>query len=226
MKRSSPFAKALVAALPVMGGYVAIGVPCGILESQVGVDPLMSFLVSATFYSGAGQFMVCNLLMAGVPLASVAASVSLVNARQVLYSAAFSPYFSHVRKGLTFLFSATVTDESFGVNLARFANDEGWTAGLATLVNLLCMTSWSLSNLVGCAVGGLLGIPVAISSFAMTSIFICLLVCQPRTRTSVLVAAVAALVVCLCKAVGLAGPAILVGACSGVAAGIAREALS
>jgi 4-azaleucine resistance transporter AzlC len=216
--------QALSAALPVMAGYVAIGIPCGILESQIGMDALMAFVMSATFYSGAGQFMECNMWLAGLPMSSIIASVSFVNTRQMLYSAAFSPYFTNVRKRLTFLFSATVTDESFGVNLSHFVSDETWTATHATLVNLFCMTSWAVSAAVGALVGSAVAIPTAIAAFAMTSIFICLLVSQPLNHITAVVMVVAAAGVIVCKLMGLTAPAILIGACAGVVAGmVARE---
>lgn len=218
--------ESLKAALPIMAGYVAIGVPCGILESKIGLSPWMSLVLSLTFYSGAGQFMICNMWMAGSPIASIIASVAFVNTRQILYSTAFSPYFSKVRKRLTLLFSATVTDESFGVNLMHLAAHDGWDAVNATLVNLFSLSSWALSNFAGCLVGSALALPVAITSFAMTAIFICLLVTQKLTWVSGLVAASSASVVCLCKVVGLAGPAIFIGAVAGVACGIVAKGVS
>ena len=158
--------------------------------------------------------------MAGMPLTTIIASVSFLNTRQMLYSAAFSPYFSKVRKGLTFLFSATVTDESFGVNLSRFVSDEGWTPANATLVNLFCMLAWAGSDALGAALGGVISIPTAVASFAMTSIFICLLVTQHIDVTNVLVMCVSVVGVVACKLAGLSEAAILVGACLGVVAGI------
>ena len=208
------------AALPIMLGYVAIGIPCGILCDSIGLDALQVFLLSALFYSGAGQFMIPNMWLAGAPLASIVASVSLVNTRQMLYSAAFAPACRGVRKRLSFLFAATVTDESYGVNVAKFAEGE-WSVGRATLVNLLSQSSWALSNVVGVLVGGAIGIPLAIASFAMTSIFICLLVTQKLSAANALAAGVAVLGVFACKALGFAGPAILVGALAGVAAALA-----
>lgn len=47
--------------------------------------------MSVLFYSGAGQFMIPNMWLAGAPIASIIASVSFVNTRQMLYSAAFAP---------------------------------------------------------------------------------------------------------------------------------------
>lgn len=203
-----------------MLGYVAIAVPCGILCSSIGLDALQVFLLSALFYSGAGQFMIPNMWLAGSPIASIVASISLVNTRQMLYAASFAPRCVGVKKRLAFLFSATVTDESYGVNTARFAEGE-WSVGRATAVNLFSQTSWTLSNIVGVLVGDAVGIPLAIASFAMTSIFICLLFSQKATAANAVAAVVAMAGVFACKAVGLSGPAILVGAVAGVAAALA-----
>ena len=35
------------AALPIMLGYVAIGIPCGILSASIGMNELQVFLLSA-----------------------------------------------------------------------------------------------------------------------------------------------------------------------------------
>lgn len=219
-KRTSLLASSLRAAYPVMLGYIVIGLPCGLMENTIGFSPLMCFMLSSTFYSGAGQFMIPNMWLAGSPLYSIMASVSFVNTRQILYSAAFSPYFTKVGKLLSFLFSATVTDESFGVSMERFRTDPSWTARHALLVNLLCMYTWALANAVGCALGAVLDLPLAITSFAMTSIFICLLAAQEVTSQTTVVMVVSALGVCFCKLVGLSGPAILLGAVLGVIAGV------
>lgn len=207
-------------ALPVMLGYVAVGIPCGLLCASAGLTPLMCAVLSSTFYSGAGQFMVANMLLAGMPLYSIVASVSFVSTRQILYSAAFSRYFGKVGRTLSFLFAATVTDESFGVNLDRFSHDGGWTAGRGLAVNVLCMLSWTVANVLGAALGSAVSLPLAVTSFAMTSIFICLLAGQPLGRGNVIAMVVAAAGVLACKLVGLTGPSILLGAAAGVAAGL------
>ena len=211
---------AFAAAIPVMAGYVGIGIPCGIMESQIGMNALMAFVMSMTFYSGAGQFMIPNMWLAGSPLMSIVASVSFVNTRQILYSAAFAPSFDKVRKSKTFLFAATVTDESFGVNMAKF-QEGSWDENRATFVNLLSMTSWGVSNAIGVLIGDALAIPTVIAAFAMTSIFICLLSTQKMDKINVIVIVVSMVAVYFFKLVGLAGPAILLGACTGVAAGLA-----
>ena len=217
--------KSLKAALPIMAGYVAIGIPCGIMESAVGLTWWMSFLVSVTFYSGAGQFMIPNLYLAGMPIFSIVASVSFVNSRQILYSTAFSPYFAHVNKVLSFFFAATVTDESFGVNMERYQTYTSWTPMNALLVNVFSMLSWASANAVGCAVGAMLDLPLVITSFAMTSIFICLMCSQTVNRQTLTVMAFAFIGVFVCKLVGLSGASILLGAIVGVVAGMLTKPL-
>ena len=177
------------------------------------------FLLSAVFYSGAGQFMIPNMWIAGAPLASIIASVSLVNSRQMLYSASLAPWCTGVSRKLAFWFAASVTDESFGVNMQKFL-EGGWSVQKATLVNELSHSSWTISCVVGVFIGDALGIPLAIASFAMTSIFICLLVSQKKSAANVLAAAGAVLGVIVCKIAGLGGAAILLGALVGVACAV------
>ena len=202
-----------------MLGYVAIGLPCGILSASIGLNAFQVFLMCALFYSGAGQFMIPNMWMAGSPIASIILSVSFVNTRQMLYSAAFAPWCEKARKRLAFWFAATVTDESFGVNMQRFEQG-GWSVEKATFVNLLSQSSWTASCVVGVFIGNAIGIPLAIASFAMTSIFICLLVTQKLSTANVVAAVCAMAGVFACKLVGLSGPAIFVGALIGVACAI------
>ena len=209
--------EAFKAALPIMLGYVAIGVPCGILCSSIGLEAWQCLLLSYLFYSGAGQFMLPNMYLAGGPLASIIASISFVNTRQLLYSASFAPYAASSSKLLAFFFAATVTDESYGVSIQKF-EEGGWSVDRALMVNLFSQSTWAWSNFAGVLVGNALGIPLAIASFAMTSIFICLMVTQKLTLENLVAMAVAIAGVFVCKLVGLTGPAILIGAVCGVVA--------
>ncbi|MEG1831158.1 MAG: AzlC family ABC transporter permease [Raoultibacter sp.] len=217
MPNTDHIKESLSVALPIMLGYVAIGLPCGILSASIGLDALQVFLLSLLFYSGAGQFMIPNMFLAGSPLVSIIASVSLINTRQMLYSASLAQFCQGVRKRLSFLFSATVTDESYGVNMAKFQAGD-WSVGRACMVNLFSQTSWALSNVLGVLIGNAISVPLAIASFAMTAIFICLLCSQKVSSANVIAVAVAALGVFTCKSIGLSGPAILIGALAGVMA--------
>ena len=220
MLTRSEIQDALYTAFPIMAGYVGIGLPCGIMEQQIGLDPIQAFLVSCLFYSGAGQFMIPGMWVAGTPMAAIIASVSAVNTRQILYSASLSKYCQEASRRLSFLYSASVTDETFGVNVARFEAG-GWKVSQALLVNLFSCLSWATANLIGAMLGEMVNIPVAVGSFAMTSIFICLLCSQTFNRVNIIVVACSFAGVIACKLVGITGPAIILGALCGIAAGLA-----
>ncbi len=216
--------EAFHAALPIMLGYVAIGIPCGILCESIGMNAFQVFIMSLVFYSGAGQFMIPNMYLAGASLPSIIASVSLVNTRQMLYSASLAPFCQSVSKPLAILFAATVTDESYGVSIARF-NEGNWSIGRALAVNLFSQSSWALSSAAGVLIGNQIQIPLPIASFAMTSIFICLLCTQKLTSLNIIAAVSAMIGVFVCKLLGLSGAAIIVGALVGVAIALVVAAL-
>lgn len=86
---------------PVMLTYVAIGAPCGMIMGQTGMEPWMVFALSSTFVTGSGQFMICNLWLAGVPAASIVASVAAISSRFALYSASIAPHLRGASKRQT-----------------------------------------------------------------------------------------------------------------------------
>ncbi|MDR2197319.1 MAG: AzlC family ABC transporter permease [Coriobacteriales bacterium] len=207
-----------MAALPIVAGYIVLGVPCGILGAQAGMNLAQITLMSLLFYSGAGQYLIPAMWLAAAPIASIIASVSLVNTRQILYGASLSRFCEHAGKRLSFLFAATLTDESFGVNTERFANDRDWNLARATGVNLFAFVAWALATVIGALAGSLFSVPVALATFAMTSIFLCLLFMQAFSRPAIVAALTAAVGVLICKLLGLAGGAIFIGAVLGIGA--------
>ena len=207
------------AALPIILGYAGIGLPCGILAASIGLNWVHVLMMCVLFYSGAGQFMIPNMWLSASPIASIVVSVSLVNTRQMLYSASLAQFCQNVRKRLAFLFAATVTDESFGVNVKKFEEGE-WSVQRATLVNLFSQSSWTLFNVLGVLLGGLISVPLAIASFAMTAIFICLAASQKMTPENICAIATAFIGVYLGKVIGLGGFAIVFGAVTGILAAL------
>ena len=203
------FKRALKPALPIIAGYIVLGLPCGILSATAGMSWWMVAILSIVFYSGAGQYMIPNMWLAANPITAIIASVGLVNTRQMLYGTSLSQFCGN----------ATVTDESFGVNYAKFLGGD-WSVKDALAVNLYSQTTWMLSCTVGCILGSAVAVPSALASFAMTSLFLCLLCMQPTTAENGIVVAAAVLGVVVCKLVGLSGAAIFLGAVIGIVCGM------
>lgn len=175
---------------PVMLTYVAIGAPCGMIMAQTGMEPWMVFALSSTFVTGSGQLMVCNLWLAGVPAASIVASVAAISSRFALYSASIAPHLTGASKRQALAVSATLTEEAYGISLARLVEGEDWGPRESFVLNAILIATWGVSCTTGAIVGAVVDVPTAIAGFVCTSLFICLLFSQRLSHGNV-VAAVA-----------------------------------
>lgn len=193
---------------PVMLTYVAIGAPCGMIMAQTGMEPWMVFALSSTFVTGSGQFMICNLWLAGVPAASIAPHLTGASMRQAL------------------AVSATLTEEACGISLARLVEGEDWGPRESFVLNAILIATWGVSCTMGAIVGAVVDVPTAIAAFVCTSLFICLLFSQRLSRGNVVAAGLAAVSVAICKFLGWTNIAVPVSVLVGVVAALACDALA
>ena len=223
MDRDS-FLRGAKAALPICAGYLLLGMACGILSNKAGMSAVQAGILSALLYAGSGQFMIANMTLAGASPLAIAASVAMVNLRHILYSSALVQRFAGCTQLQKALFAAEMTDESFGVNMGNFAKGD-WTPNAARAVNTTSHLAWTLANVLGAIVGEQIHIDLAIISFSMTSIFLCLLMMQNKRGDFLCAMVAAAAGVAICKCVGLSQVAVLIGALMGVVAGVCAHAV-
>ena len=206
---------------PVMLTYVAIGAPCGMIMGQTGMDPWMVFALSSTFVTGSGQFMICNLWLAGVPAPSIIASVAAISSRFALYSASIAPHLRGVSKRQTLAVTATLTEEAYGISLAKLVEGEDWGPRESFVLNVILIATWGVSCTTGAIVGAVVDVPTAIAAFVCTSLFICLLFSQRLSRGNVVAAVSGAVSVAVCKFLGLTNIAVPASVVVGIAIALA-----
>ena len=71
--------------LPVLGGYLVLGVGFGILLGSVGYGPLWALAMSLTVYAGSMQYVGVSLIAGGASVLTVALTTLMVNARHLFY---------------------------------------------------------------------------------------------------------------------------------------------
>jgi len=211
---------------PVMLTYVAIGAPCGMIMAQTGMEPWMVFALSSTFVTGCGQFMVCNLWLAGVPAASIVASVAAISSRFALYSASIAPHLAGASKRQTLAVAATLTEEAYGISLAKLIEGQDWGPRESFALNVILIATWGVSCTMGAVVGAVVDVPTALAGFVCTSLFICLLFSQRLSRGNAVAAVLAAASVAVCKFLGWTNVAVPVSVLVGVAAALVCDALA
>jgi predicted branched-subunit amino acid permease len=120
----------------------------------------------------------------------------MVNLRHALMSSALALPLKGVSRRFLALFAYGVTDESFAVNMARFRAD-GWDRWRALVVNHATNLTWIVSTVAGVWVGEFIPAGAFGIDYALTAMFICLLVFQLRSRFYAVVAAFSGLVATL-----------------------------
>mgnify|MGYP002604129986 CR=1 FL=1 len=79
------WAAAFPVTVPVLMGYLAIGMAFGLMLQAEGYGAPWALLMSLTIYAGSGQYLGVSLLAAGAPLAQVAFLTLMINFRHLVY---------------------------------------------------------------------------------------------------------------------------------------------
>jgi 4-azaleucine resistance transporter AzlC len=210
-------------AVPIVLGYVPIGLAFGVLAQKAGLSPLITLVMSIVVYAGSAQLIAVGLLAAGVPPLSIVVTTFVVNLRHLLMSAALAPFLRNWSRPQLAAFAYELTDETFAVHAARFAT-RGARAAEALATNVTAQAAW----VTGTALGILLGSAIADVEplgldYTLPAMFIALLVMQIRDRVQVLVAVLTgALAVALLLA-GMARWHVVVATLAGATFGLGLE---
>lgn len=177
----------LSAAWPICLGYIAIGLAFGVIARKTGLHPLEIGLMSLIVYAGSSQFIAAAMLGAEAGFLPIVLTTFTVNLRHFLMSSSLSPYLRYLSGSRLSLFAYGVTDESFALNMSRFQGGKwGWRQALA--VNHSTNLTWILSTVAGGIGGQFIPTGAFGIDYALTAMFICLLVFQLRRIDHVLVA--------------------------------------
>ncbi|MBN1828008.1 MAG: AzlC family ABC transporter permease [Deltaproteobacteria bacterium] len=183
-------ADGMAAAWPICLGYFPIGLAFGVIAQKSGLSPLEIGFMSLVVFAGSSQFIGVSMLAAGAGVLSIVATTFVVNIRHLLMSSALALHLDRPGRWWLTLFSYGVTDESFALNLARFHGD-GWDWRRALVLNHTANATWIAATVIGGYGGELIPEGAFGMDFALTAMFLCLLVFQLRGRIHVVVALLA-----------------------------------
>lgn len=190
----------LLASGAVCLGYIPIGIAFGVLAQKAGFTPFETGLMSLLVFAGSSQFIAVSMFSAGAGAVSIIATTFVVNLRHLLMSSSLSLFLGRVERKKLFAFSYGITDESFAVNISKFKNGD-WDINRALVVNFSTNIMWILSTVAG-GYGGQFIKPHSFGiDYALTAMFICLLVFQLKGRIyffTALLAGILAVILSMC----------------------------
>lgn|SRR5690554_6109396 len=170
-KKLDAFKAAFPYTLPVMTGYLFLGMAFGILLDARGYHFGWAILMSVFIYAGSMQYVAITLLTSAFNPLNAFIMTLMVNARHLFYGLSLLDKFSTTGKKKPYLMFG-LTDETFSILCATnppAGVDRGWFMFFITILN---QSYW----IIACAIGGILGSLVSFNTkgidFVMTALFV------------------------------------------------------
>ena len=167
--------KALKAAfphtIPIMTGFLFLGMTYGIYMNVSGFSFWYPMLMSMTIFAGSMEFVTVSMLLGGFHPLEALTMTLMINARHLFYGISMlNKYKGTGLKKLYLIFG--MCDESFSINYT--ANipedvDKGWFMMWVTVLNQFY---WVLGSTLGGLFGSLLKFNTEGLSFVMTALFV------------------------------------------------------
>lgn len=163
--------------IPVLLGYISVGIAFGILVVKSGLSIWAALLMSFFVYAGAMQFVAIQLLLSPVSLIQVATMTLFVNVRHLFYGLSFIDLFKTFGIKKHYMIFA-LTDETYsllcGIALKETTNKEY----LFFAVSLLNQMYWIIGTSIGLLLGTLITFNTNGIEFAMTALFVVIFIEQ------------------------------------------------
>lgn len=176
------------ASVPILLGYIPVGLAFGILASKQGLSVLDIFVMSVFVYAGSAQFIAAAMMASGADVVSIVTTTLFVNLRHLLMSASLSPHLKKISTRLQAIFAFGITDETFAVSGSFLQNHEA-SAGYFAGLHFTSHACWILSTVLGGVFGAQLSEATKWGiDFALSGMFIGLLLMQMKDRRDTLVA--------------------------------------
>lgn len=189
--------------VPVMTGFLCLGLAYGVLMQSKGYGPLWSVLMSAVAFGGSMQFVAITLLTSAFdPLQAFLLSV-MVNARHIFYGLSLLGKYRGLGRVRGFLIY-TLCDETFSLVSSLEPPEHVERRDFYFWISLLDYSYWIIGTALGGLVGGLVPFDTTGMDFALTALFVVLFLEQWYHRENRPAAVVG--ILCAAAALALFGP--------------------
>lgn len=175
-KSNSCLKKAFLATIPVMAGYVVLGIGFGMLLQTKGYGVLWAFSMSLFIFAGSMQYVTIDLMTGGVSLLATAMTTLAVNARHLFYGISMVDKYK-VQKKKYFLFW-TLTDETYSLVCSDEPEKSGNPSKYYFYVSVFDYSYWVLGSVLGSLLGEVIPFSMEGIDFSLTALFLTVFVEQ------------------------------------------------
>jgi len=171
---------AIKASSPVFFGYISIGFAYGFLLVKSGFAWYWAPIMCLVIFAGAAQFMAIGLLKNQKSLTEMALAIFLLNARHMVYGLSLLERFSGFKKYRKYLIFG-LTDETYALLTTIEPPEESDPETFDFLITLFDQSYWTLGSTLGALFGTVIAWNAPGMDFALTALFIVLLIEQIKT---------------------------------------------
>lgn len=169
--------------VPVMLGYIFLGIAFGLLLQDAGYNFWWAFLISVTVYAGSMQFVLVSLLAGGAGLLYSAVMTLFINGRHIFYGLSFVEKYKKMGRACPYMIFS-LTDETYSV-LCGTKVPEGMEEDKVFFwISLLDHSYWVLGSVLGAVAGSSITFDSTGIDFSMTALFIVIVVEQWQEQKS------------------------------------------
>ena len=165
--------------IPVMFGYIPLGIAFGFLLTQAGYFWLYAVLMSVVIYSGATQFLAIGLFANHAALIEIAVTTLLLNIRHSFFGLSLIRKFSGISSVKPYLIFA-LTDETYALLTAMDEPSQRSKPRYYFFISLLNHLYWIIGTFIGALLGQTLKTDLKGMEFALTALFVVLAIEQYR----------------------------------------------
>lgn len=162
---------AFVRSLPIMAGYIVLGLGFGVLLQSKGYDAGWALVMSGLIYAGSMQYVAIDLLAGGASLISAAIMTLMVNARHLLYGISMLERYKDTGAAKPYLIFA-LTDETYSVVCSGGVPEGVDRKKYYFWVSLLNQLYWIAGGVAGALLGSVLPFDTTGIDFSMTALFL------------------------------------------------------
>ena len=175
------FRKAFPYTIPVLTGYLFIGIAFGVMYAEKGYSFLWAILMSLLVYAGSGQYLAVNFFVPGFSFLQVVFLTFMVNVRHIFYGISLLEKFNKIGKKRWYMIFG-LTDETYSLLCTTDVPEGVEEDKFLFAISIMNQSYWVLGSAIGAIAGTVLPINSEGIDFAMTALFVVIFIEQWMDR--------------------------------------------
>jgi len=169
------FKRAFPYTIPVLTGYLFIGIAFGVMYAEKGYSWIWAVLMSLLVYAGSGQYLGVNFFVPGISFLQVIFLTLMVNVRHIFYGISLLEKFNSMGKKRWYMIFG-LTDETYSLLCTTNVPDDVDEEKFLFAITIMNQCYWVIGSALGAVAGEYIPFNSRGIDFAMTALFVVIFV--------------------------------------------------